>query len=548
MANNHETLPSLFTDIADAIRSKTGGTEDLVADNFPSAIATIETGIDTSDADATASDILSGKTAYVNGSKVTGSISLNGSVSKTLNAGESTTVRKGYYYTNSTITAKDLASQTEATAAATDIARDKTAYVNGEKVTGDLYEVTSGSSILTDGEINSVVDDSLRIVSNSMASNRIFRTGSKIRIDVPLRNLGDAEASNVQSGKTFTSSAGLKVTGTGEMASDLAPELSEQDAIIAELSAALVGKASGVDTSDATATAADILYGETAYVDGEKVTGTMPNKGAVTMTLSAGGSYKISQGYHNGNGQIKARSLADQTVADATASDIVDGKTAYVNGSKVTGNVYEIESTMSTMRDAESAEVVGTDLRVVSKGSSSDYLFRAGSKIEVDLPLSNLGNATAEDVASGKTFTSTAGMLVTGTLNAAEIASSYTDVSNTGVGYVSQLTIPELKGKENFFITLLYEGLNEGNNSIQTSDYAYLVTGVRKAGSTMQVFAVRAMSSFDVYHMGSNAVTFDSATGTITLPNNFYFYYVRSYHNNYGNVRYAYAHYYYVAW
>lgn len=268
---------------------------------------------------------------------------------------------------------------------------------------------------------------------------------------------------------------------------NLDPELSEQDAIIAELSAALDGKAlpgSGVDTSDAT----------------------------------------------------------------ATASDIVDGKTAYVNGSKVTGNVYEIESTMSTMRDAESAEVVGTDLRVVSKGSSSDYLFRAGSKIEVDLPLSNLGNATAEDVASGKTFTSTAGMLVTGTLNAAEIASSYTDVSNTGVGYVSQLTIPELKGKENFFITLLYEGLNEGNNSIQTSDYAYLVTGVRKAGSTMQVFAVRAMSSFDVYHMGSNAVTFDSATGTITLPNNFYFYYVRSYHNNYGNVRYAYAHYYYVAW
>lgn len=39
MANNHSTLTSLFTDIADAIRAKTGGTEPIVADQFPEAIA-----------------------------------------------------------------------------------------------------------------------------------------------------------------------------------------------------------------------------------------------------------------------------------------------------------------------------------------------------------------------------------------------------------------------------------------------------------------------------------------------------------------------------
>lgn len=44
MPNTHETLTSLFADIADAIRDKTGGTEDIVADEFPDAISEIETG------------------------------------------------------------------------------------------------------------------------------------------------------------------------------------------------------------------------------------------------------------------------------------------------------------------------------------------------------------------------------------------------------------------------------------------------------------------------------------------------------------------------
>lgn len=44
MANTHTTLTSLFSDMADAIREKSGSTASIVADNFPSAIRNISCG------------------------------------------------------------------------------------------------------------------------------------------------------------------------------------------------------------------------------------------------------------------------------------------------------------------------------------------------------------------------------------------------------------------------------------------------------------------------------------------------------------------------
>lgn len=63
------------------------------------------------------------------------------------------------------------------------------------------------------------------------------------------------------------------------------------------------------DTSDATAVVAEILATKTAYSNGTKLTGTMPNNGAVSGTISTvAGQYTVAQGYHDGSGKVQISS------------------------------------------------------------------------------------------------------------------------------------------------------------------------------------------------------------------------------------------------
>lgn len=223
-----------------------------------------------------------------------------------------------------------------------------------------------------------------------------------------------ATASDIRAGKT----AGI--AGNDEI---ITGTLKDNGAVIKEIAAGESYSGDGIYSSISitardlasqtagTATAADILNGKTSTVGGTLITGSMPNRGAVSQALNAGSSYNIPAGYHNGSGKVSANSLASQTSATASAGHILSGKTAWANGSKLTGSMANVGAT----DQRKSIAVNGSNLYV--RMTNGAHVTNASSGYpEVSVPMSDFGAATAAQVLIGKTFTSSSGLKIIGTM------------------------------------------------------------------------------------------------------------------------------------
>jgi len=152
--------------------------------------------------------------------------------------------------------------------------------------------------------------------------------GSEVLIDLTSDTV---DAAHLLSGKTAHSKSGALITGT-----------CTYDA----------------DTSDATAASGEILSAKTAYVNGGKITGTMPNRGAVTGTISSKSQeYTIQNGYHDGSGKV---SISATEQSKIIAANIRQGVTLLGVEGSMTGT-EDVVTGSPTVTPTLSTQVITPD-------------------------------------------------------------------------------------------------------------------------------------------------------------------------------------------
>ena len=132
-------------------------------------------------------------------------------------------------------------------------------------------------------------------MANNTYVNQVGLADGTVLIDL---TSDTAVASDVKSGRYFHLATGERVQGTNTYDSD---------------------------TTDANATASEILSGKTAYVNKNKITGEMTNNGAVSGTISTkAGTYTVPAGYHSGLGSV---AISSTEQAKIIATNIKSGIT-----------------------------------------------------------------------------------------------------------------------------------------------------------------------------------------------------------------------------
>lgn len=105
-----------------------------------------------------------------------------------------------------------------------------------------------------------------------------------------------------------------------------------------------------VNSQDATAQVAEVLNTKTFYARGSKLTGTMPNNGSVSSSITTKAQeVSIAQGYHDGSGKVFIDSTEQAKIIAANIKDGVEilGVTGTYTGEGGTSQAKTVTPTLS---------------------------------------------------------------------------------------------------------------------------------------------------------------------------------------------------------
>lgn len=173
---------------------------------------------------------------------------------------------------------------------------------------------------------------------------------------------GDTVAQDqVLSGVTFHDKSGATLTGTCDYDSN---------------------------TTDATASAGEILLSKTAYINKAKVTGTMANNGSQVNTITTKAqSVTIKNGFHDGSGKVSIDS-AEQ--AKIIASNILEGVT-----------ILGVTGTLEPASDIK----IEPSKTVTPYTTAQTILPSAGYDVMSQIEVSAIAYSEVENTAGGLTVT-----------------------------------------------------------------------------------------------------------------------------------------------